>query len=168
MLHSKLSIWTRSRVDDGIAGVALVAGGMAVAVQWIVPGFDRFLFLTLSLICLAAFAVGRRYPFAVAAGLTGGMGAFVLAITSATIDPMTTSTVFFLSLAAGFAAVWPLGLVARPKEAGAWPLVVAAVLATFGSLLALRLPGAFDGAEVAVAGALIFTGAALIARRVVD
>jgi hypothetical protein len=141
---------------------------MAVALQWIVPGFDRFLFLTLSQICLAAFVVGRRYPFAVAAGLTGGMGAFVLASTSATIDPTATSAVFFLALAGGFAVVWPLGLVARPKETSAWPLVVAAALATLGSLLALRLPGAFDGAGIAVAGALIFTGAALIARRMVD
>lgn len=151
--------------ERAVLGATLFAIGATILAAAVVPDFDRYTLLIVSAICLAAFAVSREYGFAIPAGITGGIGAMVLLTSSGSLDPMTTGSVFFLSLATGFAAVWVLGLVADPVEKSPWPLAPAAVLGTMGVLLAARQPAAFDWVQIGLATLFVIGGAAMVLRR---
>src|SRR3954471_16142312 len=102
--------------ERAVLGLTLIGIAVIVAAGAIVPDLDRWTLLGVSALTLGAFALSREYGFAIAAGITGGMGTAIALITSGSIGPSMTAVAFFLPLAAGFAAVWVLGLVARPRE----------------------------------------------------
>jgi len=151
--------------EGTILGITLLAIGAAILAANIVSGFDQYLLLTVSAICLTAFAISREYGFAVPAGITGGLGTMALVNSVATFAPMTSGAVFFLSLAGGFAAIWILGLMASPRETSPWPLAPAAVLGTLGGLLAAGQPTAFDWVQIGLAGLLVVGGGAMLVGR---
>jgi len=151
--------------ERAVLGAALLAIGATILAGSVIPDFDRFTLLIVSAICLTAFAVSREYGFAVPAGVTGGVGTMILLTSSGSLDPMTSGSVFFLSIATGFVAIWVLGLVADPVERNPWPLAPASVLGVMGVLLAARQPAAFDWVQVGLATLFVVGGAAMILRR---
>ena len=148
-----------------VLGLTLLAIGAAILAGNLITGFDRYQLLAISAICLTSFAISREYAFAVPAGITGGLGAMVLANTLTTFSPLAGGAVFFLSLASGFASIWLLGLLAAPRETSPWPLAPAAILGTLGALLAAGQPTAFDWVQIGLAGLLVIGGGAMIFRR---
>ena len=110
-----------------VGGLVLVAIGLIVIASYLIPGFGEYALLSVGIVCLAAFVLTREYGFAVAAGITGGMGIGVIA-TTAYADPYD-GVAFLLSFAGGFAAVWFLGLFASPRETHPWPFIPAVLFA---------------------------------------
>jgi len=151
--------------ERAVLGATLFAIGATILAASVIPEFDRYTLLIVSAICLAAFAVSREYGFAIPAGITGGIGSMVLLTSIGSLDPMASGSVFFLSIATGFAAIWVLGLVADPVEKSPWPLAPAAALGTIGVLLAARQPAAFDWVQIGLATAFVIGGVAMILRR---
>ena len=82
----------------------------------------------------------------------------VYLVTSGSIDPSSVTTVVFLSMAGGFAAIWPLGLAALPRTTHPWPLVPATVLGLIGLAFAARQPMALDWIQAGVALFLVVAG----------
>jgi hypothetical protein len=148
-----------------VLGVTLAAIGTIVLTGFAFPEFERFSLLSISAVLLVAFAVTREYGFAIPAGITGGVGTMVYLVTSGSIDPSSVTTVVFLSLAGGFAAIWPLGLAALPRTTHPWPLVPATVLGLVGLAFAARQPMALDWIQAGVALFLVVAGAAMVLRR---
>ena len=151
--------------DHTVLGLTLLAIGSIILAGFAIPGFDRYTLVGVSAVCLTAFALSREYGFAIPAGITGGLGTMVLITSSGPLDPMTTSAVFFLSVATGFAAIWVLGLLALPRETHPWPLAPAAVLGTLGILLAANQPSAFSWVQAGIATILVVGGAVMVLRR---
>jgi hypothetical protein len=151
--------------DRTVLGLTLLAIGSIILAGFAIQGFDRYTLVGVSAICLIAFALSREYGFAIPGGITGGLGTMVLITSSGPLDPMTTSTVFFLSLAAGFAAIWVLGLLAVPRETHPWPLAPATVLGTLGFLAAAGQPSAFAWVQAGIATILVVGGAGMVLRR---
>ena len=108
-----------------VGGIVLVAIGLLLVASYFIPGFGQYTLLGVAIICAIAFALTREYGFAVATGITGGLGVGVLASSTAT-DPYD-GVIFMASFAAGFLAVWLLGLLAKPRETNPWPLIPAAL-----------------------------------------
>lgn len=162
---------TRTRRIEGVVperavlGVTLAAIGAIVLTGFVLPDFERFSLVSISAVLLAAFAVTREYGFAIPAGITGGVGTMVYLVTSRSIDPTSVPAVVFLSLAGGFAAIWPLGLAALPRTTHPWPLVPATILGLIGLAFAAGLPGALDWIQAGVAIVLVLAGAAMVLRR---
>ena len=108
----------------------------------------------------------REYGFAIPAGITGGIGTMVYLVTSGSIDPSSVTTVVFLSMAGGFAAIWPLGLAALPRTTHP-------VAARPGDRprpdrlwrFAARQPMALDWIQAGVALFLVVAGTAMVLRR---
>jgi hypothetical protein len=148
-----------------ILGVTLAAIGTIILTGFVFPAFERFSLLSISAVLLAAFAVTREYGFAVPAGITGGVGTMVYLVTSGSIDPASVTSVVFLSLAGGFAAIWPLGFLALPRTTHPWPLVPATILGLIGLAFATQQPGAIQWIQAGVALFLVAAGAALVLRR---
>ncbi len=161
----------RSRRIEGVIpervvlGLTLTAIGTVVLTGFVVPSVERFSLLAISAILLTAFVATREYGFAIPAGITGGIGTMVYLVTSGSIDPSSTTTVVFLSMAAGFAAIWPLGLAALPRTTHPWPLVPAIVLGLIGLAFAARQPVALDWIQAGVAFVLVVAGASMVLRR---
>ena len=151
--------------ERAVLGAALLAIGATILAASVIPDLDRYTLLIVSAICLVAFAVSREYGFAIPAGVTGGIGTMVLLTSSGTLDPMTSGSVVFLSVATGFAAIWVLGLVADPIEKSPWPLAPAAGLGTLGVLLAARQPAAFDWVQIGLALLFVVGGVAMVVRQ---
>lgn len=162
---------TRERRVEGIVperrllGIVLLVVGVIVATGFVTDAVDQFTLLGVSATTLLAFTVSREYGYAVVAGITGGVGTAILLITSATIAAPYTAAVLFLSLAGGFAAVWPLGLLAVPQARHPWPLVPATILGTMGLAFAVGQPGAITWIQFAVAAVIIVAGIGQLVRR---
>ncbi len=144
--------------------VLLVIGGILTA-GFLVPAFDTYLLLAISLTCLAGFAMTREYGYAIPAGITGGLGTAFLFITNGTFGPAMVPAVLFLSFAGGFLAVWVLGLLAAPRVMHPWPLVPATIFGSLGLAFAAGQPGAVSWIQVGIAGLLTVAGAVLVMRR---
>ena len=151
--------------ERAVLGFTLLGIGAIVAAGAILPDLDRWTLLGVAALTLTAFAATREYGFAIAAGITGGMGTAIALITGGTLAPAATAAAFFLPLASGFAAVWFLGLVARPREAHPWPLVPAAILGSLGVATLVDMPGAFDWVGAGIAIAFVLAGFGLLVRR---
>jgi hypothetical protein len=148
-----------------VLGVTLAAIGTIILTGFAFHDFQRFSLLSISAVLLAAFAVTREYGFAVPAGIVGGVGTMVYLVTSASLDPSYVPAVVFLSLAGGFAAIWPLGLLAVPRTTHPWPLVPATILGLIGLAFAAGQPGALEWIQAGVAIVLVVAGAAMVLRR---
>jgi hypothetical protein len=151
--------------ERAVLGLTLLGIGPTIIASFVVDGLDRYMFVAVSAILLTAFAVSREYGFAIPAGITGGMGAMVLITSSGPLAPAVAGSVFFLALAAGFAAVWILGLMSLPRETSPWPLAPAAILGTLGVLIAAGQPMAFDWVQAGLAGIFVIAGAAMVLRK---
>src|ERR1044072_612542 len=125
---------TRARPIQGVVparptlGAALAAIGMLVLAALLVPDLERYSLVSISAVLLVAFALTREYAYAIPAGITGGIGTMVLLVTSGSVAPASVPAAVFLSIAGGFAAVWVLGLLAKPRTAHPWPLIPATIL----------------------------------------
>ena len=148
-----------------VLGVTLAAIGTIILAGFVFPDVERFSLLGISAVLLAAFAVTREYGFAVPAGITGGVGTMVYLVTSGSFDPRDVTAVVFLSLAGGFAAIWPLGLLALPRTTHPWPLVPATILGLIGLAFAAQQPNAIQWIQAGVAIFLVAAGASLVLRR---
>jgi hypothetical protein len=115
--------------EKAVGGLVLVAIGIVIVAGQLIPGFGQYTLLAVGIVCLIAFALTREYGFAVATGITGGLGVGVL-LSSLASDPYD-GVIFMSSFAAGFLAVWILGLGAKPRETNPWPLIPAAI---FGAI----------------------------------
>ena len=113
--------------EKAVGGLVLVAIGIVIIAAQLIPGFGQYTLLAVSVVCLIAFALTREYGYAVATGITGGLGVGVV-LSSLASDPYD-GVIFMSSFAAGFLAVWILGLGAKPRETNPWPLVPAAIFA---------------------------------------
>ena len=130
-----------------LTGAVLLAIGAVVALGFLVDGLDRFTLLGVRAVTLTAFAFSREYGFGVAAGITGGRGTAVAIISGGAIEPMATGGTFFLAFAAGWVAVWLLGLAARPRVTNPWPLIPAALMGSIGGALAAGRPDRSGGSR---------------------
>ena len=144
--------------------VLLIIGGI-LAAGFVVPDLDRYTLIAISVTLLAAFGLTREYGYAIPAGITGGIGTAVLAITAGTFGPAMTPAVFFLAFAGGFLAVWVLGLLASPRIVHPWPLVPSAILGSLGLAFAAGQPGATTWVQFGVATVIVLAGLAMILRR---
>jgi len=148
-----------------IAGLALIAIGAFALAGFAVPDLSRFTLIAVSVVSILGFALTRDYGFGVTAGIAGGIGAMIAIVSTGTFDPSLVATTVFLSLAGGFAATWVLGLLALPRETNPWPLVPAAIFATFAVGLAIGQPAIFDLVNALFVGSLVVVGAAMALRR---
>ena len=147
-----------------LGSVLLVIGGI-LAAGFVLPDLDRYTLVAISLTLLAAFGLTREYGYAIPAGITGGLGTAILAISAGTFGPAMTPAVLFLSFAGGFLAVWVLGTLASPRIVHPWPLVPAAILGSLGFAFAAGQPGATTWVQIGVATFVVLAGLALILRR---
>ena len=152
-----LNTTTNQRSVERIAAVALIAIGALILLSPIAGQFAIYGPLAVGAVSLVAFFVTRQYGFAVASGVIGGAGAAIILATS-TSDVSLGGAAFMGSLAAGFALVWILGLVARPVETHPWPLVPAALLGSIGVAAATDLPIIANVAMAGFAFALVVLG----------
>ena len=113
--------------EKAVGGLVLVAIGIVIIAAQLIPGFGQYTLLAVGIVCLIAFALTREYGYAVATGITGGLGVGIV-LSSLASDPYD-GVIFMSSFAAGFLAVWILGLGAKPRETNPWPLVPAAIFA---------------------------------------
>jgi hypothetical protein len=113
--------------EKAVGGLVLVAIGIVIIAAQLIPGFGQYTLLAVGIVCLIAFALTREYGYAVATGITGGLGVGVV-LSGMAADPYD-GVIFMSSFAAGFLAVWVLGLGAKPRETNPWPLVPAAIFA---------------------------------------
>ena len=113
--------------EKAVGGLVLVAIGIVIVAAQLIPGFGQYTLLAVGIVSLIAFALTREYGYAVATGITGGLGVGVV-LSGMASDPYD-GVIFMSSFAAGFLAVWVLGLGAKPRETNPWPLVPAAIFA---------------------------------------
>ena len=142
--------------DRTISGLLLIVIGVIIVISRLVPGTGDYVLLAVGVTCLVAFIATREYGFAVATGITGGLGVGVVLAANAQ-DP-TDGVLFMASLAGGFLAIWILGFFADPQERNPWPLIPAAILAALAVSIATDNPGLIDWLIVAVAVVLVLAG----------
>jgi hypothetical protein len=147
-----------------VLGITLFGIGLVVLAGLFVGDLDRYTLILVSAICLGAFAFTREYGYAVPAGITGGIGSMVLVTSSIANDPLASGSAFFWCIAGGFAAVWLLGLLARPRETHPWPLVPATVLGFMGLAISSHNPSMVDWLVGTIAVVLIAGGSAMALR----
>ena len=124
--------------EKAVGGLVLVAIGIVIAAGQLIPGFGQYTLLAIGVICLIAFALTREYGYAVATGITGGLGVGVV-LSGLANDPYD-GVIFMGSFAAGFLAVWVLGLGAKPRETNPWPLIPAVIFAAIAVTIATESP----------------------------
>ena len=142
--------------DKAVGGLVLVAIGISVIAVYLIPGTGQYLLLAIGIICLVAFGLTREYGYAVAAGITGGLGAGVLMSTLAS-DPYD-GVLFLAALAGGFVVVWILGLFADPRETHPWPFIPAIVLAAVAVTIIIESPVLLEALTAVAVVALIGGG----------
>jgi hypothetical protein len=147
-----------------VLGITLAAIGAIVLTGFAAADLERFTLLAISAVLLVAFAVTREFGYAIPAGITGGLGTMVYFVTSGTLDPTLVPAVVFLSMAAGFAGIWALGLAALPRTIHPWPLVPATILGLLGIAFATRNLVVIDWIQAGVALLLVIAGAAMVLR----
>ena len=148
-----------------VLGLTLIAIGAIAAAGALLPGFAPMTTLAVGAVLLTAFATTRDYGFAVSGGITAGIGTMIALVSTSVVGLSVVPSILFLSLAGGFASVWFLGLLALPREGHPWPLVPAAVFATFAAGFAIGQPALFDGINALFIGSLVAVGLALVVRR---
>jgi hypothetical protein len=156
---------TSSTVSRTVLGLTLIAIGAVAAAGALFPGFATFTALAAGAVLLTAFAMTRDYGFAIAGGITAGIGTMIALVSTSVVGLAFVPTILFLSLAGGFVLAWLLGLLALPREGHPWPLVPAAVFATFAAGFAIGQPALFDGINALFIGALVTIGLVLVVRR---
>jgi len=124
--------------DKTVGGLVLVAIGLLIVASYAISGFGQYLLLGIAIVCGIAFALTREYGYAVATGITGGLGAGVL-LSMLYSDPMD-GVVFLAAFAAGFLAIWLLGFLASPRETNPWPLVPSAFFGAVSVTVATEDP----------------------------
>lgn len=152
-------------VSRTVLGLTLVAIGAVAAVGAFLPAFAPVTTLAVGAVLLAAFSITRDYGFAAAGGITIGIGTMIALVSIGVVGLSVVPTILFVSLAGGFASVWLLGLLALPREGHPWPLVTAAVFATFAAGFAIGQPALFDWINALFIGSLVAIGLALVVRR---
>jgi hypothetical protein len=148
-----------------VLGLTLIAIGAIAAGGALVPGFAPLTTLAVGAVLLAAFAMTRDYGFAVSGGITAGVGTMIALVSTSVVGVSAVPTILFLSLAGGFASVWLLGLLALPREGHPWPLVPAALFATFALGFGIGQPVLFEAINALFVGTLVAIGLVLVARR---
>jgi hypothetical protein len=142
--------------EKAVGGLVLVAIGLIIIASYAVHGFGEWALLAVGIVCLAAFALTREYGYAVATGITGGLGVGVL-LTTQHPDPYD-GVAFLLAFAGGFAAVWFLGLLAKPRETNPWPLIPAILFAAVAMTIVTETSTLLDALVVIAVVALIAGG----------
>ena len=148
-----------------VLGIVLAAIGAIVLGAFLVPDFSRYQMLAIAGVTFVAFVVTRDFGFAIPAAITGGIGTGVLLAATATDAGTPAGASFMLSMAAGFLAVWILGLFASPAERHPWPLIPAVIIGTVGFAVGTGTTQAFDWLQVGGAVALVVAGLIAIVRR---
>ena len=152
-------------LDRSVLGGVLIAIAAVVVLGRLVDGASDYTLAAISAICLVAFAFTRSYGYAVATGITGGLGLGVVVAAGGTLVAAEDVAAAFLgALALGFVAVWLLGRAAQPSETDPWPLVPAAILGTIGLALATRTPALTDALVAVVAIVLVVAGVRTVVR----
>lgn len=113
--------------EKAVGGLVLVAIGLVLIAGYLIPGFGQYALLAVGIVCLVAFALTREYGYAVATGITGGLGVGVI-LSSFYTDPYD-GVAFMASFAGGFLVIWLLGLLAKPRETNPWPFIPAILFA---------------------------------------
>jgi hypothetical protein len=160
-MTSETQVTTRRSLDGilpekAVGGLVLVAIGLIVIASYAIPGFGEWALLAVGITCLVAFALTREYGYAVATGITGGLGVGVLLTTRYT-DPYD-GVAFLLAFAGGFVAVWILGLVAKPRETNPWPFIPAILFAAVAVTIVTETSTLLDALVVVAVIALIAGG----------
>jgi hypothetical protein len=156
---------TSDALSRAVLGKTLIAIGAIALAGLLVPAVAPFTMLGVSGALLLAFARTRDYGFAMSGGITGGTGIMIALVSTAIVDPSVVPTILFLSMAAGFASAWLLGMLSLPRETHPWPLVPAGIFATFAVGLAIGHPAIFDSINAVFVGSLLAVGVALVLRR---
>lgn len=143
-------------------GILLAAIGIVTAITFALPDFGPYGPLVIGLVCVALFAVTREYGFAVPAGIVTGVG--VATAVAAGLPEDWVAPAFMFAMAAGFAGIWLLGLLAIPSTAHVWPFVPAAILAVIGGLLAAGREDALVYVQLLVAAVFVVAGIWMVAR----
>jgi hypothetical protein len=149
--------------EKTVGGIVLIAIGVIVVLGRLVPSFQPYMLVSVAVTCVVAFGATRDYGFAVAAGITGGLGLGVLLTPGAPAGDQ--GAVFLLSIAAGFVAIWLLGFLADPATHNAWPLIPAAVVGTIGVSILTGQPSIVDGLLLVIAVVLVAAGIRALAER---
>jgi hypothetical protein len=142
--------------EKAVGGLVLVAIALIVIASYLIPGFGEYALLSVGIVCLVAFVATREYGYAVAAGITGGMGVGVL-LTTLYRDPYD-GVAFMLAFAGGFVAVWLLGLFARPRETNGWPFIPAILFVAVAVTIVTESSILLDSLVVIAVVALIAFG----------
>ena len=142
--------------EKAVGGLVLVAIGLIIIASNVIPGFGEWALLAVGVACLVAFALTREYGLAAAAGITGGLGVGVI-LTTRFSDPFD-GVVFLLAFAGGFAAVWFLGLLAKPRETNLWPFIPAILFAAVAVTIVTETSVLLDALVVIGVIALIAGG----------
>jgi hypothetical protein len=122
----------RGRRHGGIlAGVILIALGLFMLADQLVPITGGLLFVGLGAAFLIARIVTGRCGYAVPAGLLLGFGAFVSLSDTGAFAGRENGGMFFIMLGLGFA----LSYIIAASPANVWPIVPAAALIGFGLFL---------------------------------
>lgn len=161
MTAPQTSTETRRPMDGviptkAVGGLVLVAIGLIIVASYAIPGFGEWVLLAVGVVCLVAFAATREYGYAVATGITGGLGVGVILTTMFT-DPYD-GVVFLLAFAGGFVVVWLLGLVAKPRETNPWPFIPAILFAAVAVTIVTETSTLLDALVVIAVIGLIAGG----------
>ena len=164
MTQRKRVRWVEGVMPDGpVVGAVLVAAAAIVLTSAAVPDLGRYQLVAISAVCLIGFALTREYGLAVPAGVIGGGGIGLLVITGGT-NPINAG-LFLLGIAGGFAAIWILGMLARPPERHPWPLVPAAVIGLVGGSITIGRPDVINWVFIVAAVVAAVIGIGLLVRR---
>ncbi len=142
--------------EKTVGGLVLVTIGLIIIASNAVSGFGEWALLAIGIVCLVAFALTREYGYAVATGITGGLGVGVL-LTTWYADPYD-GVAFLLAFAGGFAAVWILGLLAKPRGSNPWPLIPSILFAAVAVTIVTETSILLDALVVVAVVALIAGG----------
>jgi hypothetical protein len=156
---------TSPTMSRSVLGVTLIAIGAIAAAGALVPVFAPLTTVAVGAVLLAGFAMTRDYGFAVSGGIIAGIGSMIALVSTGVVGLSIVPTVLFLSLAAGFASVWLLGLLALPREGHPWPLVPAGIFVTFAAGFAIGQPVLFQAINALFVGSLVAIGLVLVIRR---
>ena len=151
---------TSRRSREVALGGLLIVIGLITAGAWFFPNADAYAPLVVGLALLGLFVMTRRYGFAVAGGIVTGVGIGVWLTSETTLDPGC----FLLTLAAGFASVWPMGYLARPPIRNLWPLIPATILAAAGLMSITGYEMEAPLGQFIVAAVFVLVGFGLILR----
>ena len=139
-----------------VGGLVLLAIGIVLLAGRLVPGFGEYALLAVGVVCLVAFALTREYGYAVATGITGGLGVGII-LTRFFTDPYD-GVAFMAAFGGGFVVVWLLGLLSDPRETSPWPFIPAILFFAVAMTIVTETSVIFDTLAVVAIVALILGG----------